>query len=527
MKARLFLMIFAMLWVPVVLPTPGPDTHPNVILFLVDDMGWSDLGVSGSDFYETPNIDEFASKGVRFTSAYAAGHVCSPTRASLMTGKYPARLQLTDWLPGRASRDTDAVITAPKAAALALSERTIAEAFKAHGYRTGIFGKWHLGDGEYGPTNQGFDVHVPQWNGCCPKGGYHPPYSMPGLSIEGREDEYLTDRLTDFAVEFIREESGKPYFLYLSHFSVHDPIQGREDLVAKYKEKLSGKAAQSEPAFILEGNPDDPEPLTTGQLDALFQTHDGHFGLPNRTVKIKQSQDNVEFAAMVESVDESLGRILGAVKANGGADDTIIVFYSDNGGMSAANGGGWGKSKAKAKAMNFSLDAAYATSNLPLRAGKGWLYEGGIRVPLIVHWPKTGAEGAISDSPVTSTDFYPTLLEMAGLPTAPEQHVDGVSFTDALRSKPLEPRSLFWHFPHYSNHGQQSPAGAIRSGAYKLLEYFENGTTQLFNLNDDPGEQVDLVDLEPERAAGLLAELHAWRASVGAAMPTRRKMGSE
>jgi arylsulfatase A-like enzyme len=259
--------------------------------------------------------------------------------------------------------------------------------------------------------------------------------------------------------------------------------------------------------------------MTRSQLDALIKapTHQGHRVLPERTVKIKQRQDNVEFAAMVESVDESLGRILRALAANGGADDTIIVFYSDNGGMSAGN---WGN-PARVVADE-DLNSAYATSNLPLRGAKGWLYEGGIRVPLIVSWPNEGASGYVSDSPVTSADLFPTLLEMAGLPALPDQHVDGVSFADAVKGKALEPRSLFWHFPHYSNHGMQSPVGAIRSGSYKLLEYFENGTTQLFNLADDPGEQFDLVGSEPETTKALLAELRAWRERVDAAMPTSR-----
>ena len=493
----------------------GSTHNPNVILFLVDDMGWSDLGVYGSDFYETPNIDALADKGVRFTDAYAASHVCSPTRASILTGKSPARLKLTEWLPGRPAMDNEALITAPKAAALSLDETTIAEAFKANGYRTAIVGKWHLGNGEFGPANQGFDFQVPKESGCCPRGGYHPPYSMDGLTIEGRDDEYLTDRLTELAINFIDRPSEKPYFLFISHFAVHDPIQGRADLVAKYRRKLSSSKPKTTPAFILEGNPDDLTPMTRKQLNALIRepTHTGHGNLSERTVKIKQHQDNVEFAAMVESVDNSLGRILKTVEENDGSENTIIVFYSDNGGMSN------GKSK---KGYDVPVDTMYATSNLPLRGGKGWLYEGGIRVPLIIYWPKKGMQGESSNLPVISADLYPTLLEMTDLPAVPKQHLDGISFANAVKGKPVESRPLFWHFPHYSNHGQQSPGGAIRFGSYKLLEYFENGSVQLFNLQDDPGEQIDLAKREPERAKSLLSELHAWRKRVGAAMPIRR-----
>ncbi|RPG51886.1 MAG: hypothetical protein CBB61_000585 [Gammaproteobacteria bacterium TMED1] len=514
MKKSLLLISLYFSWI---LTSFANSTHqPNVILFLVDDMGWTDIGVYGSDFYETPNIDALAEKGVRFTDAYAASHVCSPTRASLLTGKSPARLQLTEWLPGRPAMDNEAIITAPKVAALSLDEITIAEAFKANGYRTAIVGKWHLGNDEFGPAKQGFDFQAPKGSGCCPRGGYHPPYGMDGLTIEGKNDEYLTDRLTALAINFIDEPSEKPYFLFMSHFAVHDPIQGRADLVAKYRKKLSLALPETAPAFILEGNPDDLTPMTRNQLDALIKepTHAGHGYLGERTVKIKQHQDNIEFAAMVESVDQSLGRILKILEENQDTEKTIIVFYSDNGGMSN------GKGK---KGYDLPIDTMYATSNVPLRGGKGWLYEGGIRVPLIIYWPKIGLQqGRVSNLPVSSADLYPTLLEMTGLSALPNQHLDGTSVANALKGETVETRSLFWHFPHYSNHGQQSPGGAIRSGSYKLLEYFENGSTQLFNLVDDPGEQIDLVEREPKKAKSLLAELHAWRKRVGAAMPIRR-----
>lgn len=500
------------------------ENRPNIIFFLVDDMGWRDLGVFGSTFYETPNIDRFAARGVRFSNAYAASHVCSPTRASLMTGKYPARLRLTDWLPGRRDHDFERLRGAEKVQALPAEEVTLAEALKSHGYRTGIFGKWHLGGEGFGPTSQGFDVQVPRWNGCCPRGGYHPPYRMDGLEVEGEEEEYVTDRLTDLAIEFIEQSAGRPYFLYLSHFAVHDPIQGRQDLVAKYRSKLSQTSLADGPDFVLESNPDDSEPLSRTQLDELQRSpsHLGHRVLPQRTVKVKQRQDNVEFAAMVESVDESLGRVLGKLESLGQADETIVIFYSDNGGMSAANFGN------PARVVDDDdLDVAYATSNLPLRGAKGWLYEGGIRVPLIVHWPGQGGGGSVSEKPVTSPDFYPTLLEMAGLPLRPEQHVDGVSFVRAVQrrmpaSTVREPRALFWHFPHYSNHGMQSPGGAVRLGSHKLLEYFENGTVQLFDLAADPGEQTDLARSQPERAREMLGLLHEWRARVAAKMPQSR-----
>lgn len=243
----------------------GAAKPPNIVFFLVDDMGWRDVGCFGSSFYETPNIDRFAKEGVRFTNAYAACHVCSPTRASLMTGKYPGRLGLTDWLSGRRDFDFQHLLSAEKLQALPLEEITLAEALKARGYRTAIFGKWHLGDGGAGPLNQGFDVQVPKWNGCCPKGGYHPPYRMAGLKIDGQEDEYLTDRLTSMALDFMEDKGDRPFFLYLSHFSVHDPIQGRKDLVEKYRAKLAKLPPLEGPPFILEGNPDDKAPLSRDQ----------------------------------------------------------------------------------------------------------------------------------------------------------------------------------------------------------------------------------------------------------------------
>ena len=494
--------------------------RPNVVFFLVDDMGWRDVGCFGSPFYDTPNIDRLAKQGVKFTNAYATCHVCSPTRASIMTGKYPGRLDLTDWLSGRRDFDFQSHLSAEKLQALPAEEITIAETLKANGYRTGIFGKWHLGNDPAGPLSQGFDVQVPSWNGCCPRGGYHPPYKMEGLKIEGKEDEYLTDRLNSMALDFIEQSGDKPVFLYLSHFSVHDPIQGRKDLVKKYGAKLAKLSPIEGPEFILEGNPDDKNPLSRKQLTELLgkPSHQGHKVLPQRTIKIKQRQDNIEFAAMVEAVDQSLGRVMRKLEELEQSENTIIIFASDNGGMSAGNFG-----NPKRVVRDNQLDWAYATSNLPLRGAKGWLYEGGVRVPTIVKWPGKGRAGEVCDEPVISTDFYPSILEMVGLPSTPAQHRDGKSFAPALRGESFERGAIYWHFPHYSNHGMQSPAGAIRDGDYKLLEYFENGTVQLFNLKDDLGEQKNLAAAEPEQTAKLLAKLRAWRKEVDAKMPKPKK----
>jgi len=485
---------------------------PNIIFFLVDDLGWSDVRCYGSSFYDTPNIDRLAREGVRFTDAYATCHVCSPSRASILTGKYPARLKLTDWLPGRKDYPFQRLKNAKIRQALPLEEITLAEVLKRHGYRTAIFGKWHLGEAQAGPLNQGFDVQIPKnWYKGWPKAGYYYPFKLDGLS--GRKGDYLTDRLTDEALRFIERSKNAPFFLYLSHFAVHDPIQGRADLVKKYVERRKKLPTDYMP-FILEGNPDSDRTFTRAQLDRMIKTDEyaAYRVFPNRLVKVKQRQDNPEFAAMVESVDESLGRIMIRLKELGLEKDTIIIFTSDNGGMAAANFGRPDRVIDPAK-----LNTAYSTSNLPLRGAKGWLYEGGIRVPLIIKWPGKGRPGTVINEPVIGVDFYPTILEMADIPEMPRQDIDGKSLVPLFNGKTTLARdAIYWHFPHYSNHGMQSPGGAIRSGRYKLIEYFENGTVQLFDLLEDPGEQNDLSKKRPDIARKLRMKLQKWRHDVGA-----------
>ena len=494
------------------------NTSPlNIVFFLVDDLGWRDVGSFGSDFYDTPNIDRLAQDGIKFTHAYAASHVCSPTRASIMTGKYPARLHLTEWLGGRRSYAFESLTSPDFLQQLPLEESTIAEAFKEHGYVTAHIGKWHLGEDPYGPLEQGFDMQVPDWNKGWPKAGYYAPFELDGLKDES--GQYLTDRLTDYAVDFISENQDQPFFLYMSHFAVHDPIHGRPDLVEKYRQKLASIDQPNSPPFLLEGNPDDPQPLTTEQLASFIDlpSYQDYKVLPERAVKIKQHQDNIEFAAMVEAMDESLGRLVEHIDQLGLTNKTLIVFFSDNGGMSAANFGG-----ASRVIDPGSLDAAYSTSNLPLRGAKGWLYEGGIRVPMIVKWPKKFSEPSrVVEEPIISTDFYPSLLEMAGLPVSLDQELDGVSFVPALNGESFNRGPIFWHFPQYSNHGMQSPGGAVRFGDYKLLEYFENNTVQLFNLREDIRERNDLSQTEPEIRDELRVLLRSWRADVNAQMPSR------
>jgi arylsulfatase A-like enzyme len=479
----------------------------NVLFFLVDDLGWSDIGCYGSEFYETPNIDQLGKEGVRFTNAYAACHVSSPTRASIITGRYPASINLTDWLPGRLNFPFQKLLNVPVDQHLPYGIATLPKVLKSNGYKTVIFGKWHLGEDSASTVLQGFDLHVPDdWNKGWPNTGYYSPFGMRELD-GGQKSEYLTDRLTDEALKYIDDNSESPFFLYMSHFAVHDPIQGRPDLVEKYRKKLEAKSSEGIPPYILEGNPDskNTEEVTK---------HNGFRIFEDQTVYIKQRQDNIQFAAMVESMDGSLGRIIEKLKEKGIDDRTIIIFYSDNGGMSAAN-----FYDPETLIAEDKLDAAFSTSNLPLRAGKGWLYEGGIRVPLIIKLPGKNFKSAVCDVPVTSPDLFPTILDLLGIASPAGTLFDGISIRPLLEGKnTIDRDAIFWHFPHYSNHGMQSPGGAIRSGDYKLLEYFENNTVQLFNLKEDSGEKHDLSSEEPERAKMLLQKLHQWRKSINAKM---------
>lgn len=441
----------------------------NVVFILADDLGWHDLGCYGSTFYATPHVDQLAHDGLRFTQAYAACNVCSPTRASIMTGKYPARLHLTDWLPGRPDNPHQLLLRPSLPTHLALSEFTIAEAFAQAGYTTCFIGKWHLGGKGYYPSDQGFDYNI----GGCHLGhppSYFSPYHIPTLK-DGPKGEYLTDRLTNEAIHFIRTNKDHPFFLYLAHYAVHNPQQAKPDLVAKYRAKLKAEPPRAGPEFLPEGD------------------HE-----------TRQVQDQPVYAAMVDSLDQSVGRVLDELDRDGLAGNTVVVFFSDNGGLATAEGS--------------------PTSNEPLRAGKGWPYEGGVREPLIVRWPGVTKAGSTCDQPVISTDFYPTLLQMTGLPPEPQQCLDGVSFVPVLEGHAMPARPLFWHYPHYSNQGGR-PEGAVRLGDYKLIEWYEDMHVELYNLRDDPGEHHDLAATMPQKAEELRTLLHQWRQEVGAVMPTR------
>ena len=459
-------------------PSCSQKKNPNFLFILVDDLGWTDLGCFGSDFYETPHIDRLASQSTRFTQAYATCPVCSPTRASIMTGKYPARMATTDWFGApqpHAMRKHwtrhKPLLPAPYEDRMPLSEKTLAESFHEAGYSTFFAGKWHMGPEGFWPEDQGFDINKGGWDKGGPWGGNHyfSPYGNPRLE-DGPEGEHLPDRLAEETVNFIKTSADRPFLAYLSFYSVHTPLQSREDLKTKY-EKKAATLDKSRQVWGIEGE---------------------------REARLVQ--DHAVYGGMIEAMDAAVGKVVGALDRLNLADNTVIFFMSDNGGLSTSEG--------------------HPTSNLPLRAGKGWLYEGGIREPMIIKWPGVTQPGSTCDIPVISTDFYPTMLDMAGLPQNQAQHVDGLSLVPFLKGEGEPSREdLFWHYPHYGNQGG-TPGGAIRSGDYKLIEFFEDRPVELYNLAGDIGEQTNLAEKNPDLTRELLNKLHAWQNSVGARFPT-------
>ena len=471
MKRRTFLRTLSLSAAAVALPrsrlsgAPRKD-RPNVVLVLIDDMGWTDAACYGSRYYETPNIDRLAEAGMKFTNGYAACAVCSPTRAAVMTGRYPARLGVTDWIRSRfqggkipadkknpsgyAGGRNHKVLCPRNALWMELDEITIAEALKPAGYTSCHIGKWHLGPDDQYPDRQGFDYNI----GGCDYGqppSYFDPYKNPRQgqipTIKPRkEGEYLTDREADEAVTFIKKHHKKPFFLYMAHYAVHTPLQARKDLVAKYK------------------------------------------------AKTPTNQKNPTYAAMVHSVDDALGRIMATLDECGVAGNTLVIFTSDNGGLLGP------------------------TNNAPLRAGKGHPYEGGIREPLIVRWPRAVKPGTTCHVPVTSVDYFPTVCEAAGVPLPKDRPIDGESIMPLLaQTGTLKRDAIFWHFPHYR--GGIVPYSIIRAGDWKLLKRYDGKTWELFNLKDDLSETTDLADKHPDVVRRLDARLVAHLKTIGAKMP--------
>lgn len=455
------------------------NTRPNMVFILADDLGWRDLGAFGSEFYETPNIDRLAAEGMKFTSAYAACPVCSPTRSSIMTGKYPARTANTDWFgapqPDNVqthwTRDKP-LLPAPYKEYLDPEEKTIAESLQEAGYATFFAGKWHLGpDEKYWPEHNGFDINKGGHKAGGPYGGnkYFSPYGNPRLE-DGPEGEYLPLRLGKETASFIEAHQDKPFFAYLSFYSVHTPLMTTQALEAKYQQKKQKLG---------------------------LQDRRGKEG--DREVRLEQCHP--VYAGMVEAMDMAVGIVTDKLKELGIEDNTIVIFMSDNGGLSTAEG--------------------HPTANLPLRAGKGWLYEGGIREPMIVKWPDVVAPSTVCDVPVTSTDFYPTLLEIAGLRENRIQHPDGVSLMKLLKGeKDLNREAIYWHYPHYGNQGG-GPGSAIREGAWKLIWWYEDDQLELYNIEEDIGEQKNLSDGQPGRVRQMKRKLDDWLKNVNARMPVQ------
>jgi arylsulfatase A-like enzyme len=453
--------------------------RPNIVLIIVDDLGYSDIGAYNPDtFYETPNIDGLASRGAMFLDGYAVNPVCSPSRFAVMTGKHPSRFAATDWFHSASwkPRSDTRYAPAPTDQFLPLEETTLAEMLKAIGYRTAFFGKWHLGEEEkYWPENQGFDINIGGHSKGSPPGGYFSPYDNPRMS-SGPTGEYLPERLTSEAINLLHsyEYEDEPYFLMLSYYTVHTPLQAPEQTVEKYRAKQQRLESVGE------------EFETEEQV--WLGTH------PERKTRVRQSHP--VYAAMIEHLDDNVGRVLHALKELGAENDTIVIFTSDNGGLSTAGG--------------------LPTSNRPLRGGKGWLYEGGIRVPFIIAGSRPDTAGARIDAPVSGMDLLPTIVELAGIEPKSEQDIDGRSLVPLLSGESVtEDRPMFWHYPHYGNHGG-FPGAAIRRGKYKLIERFEDGRIHLYDLSTDAGERNDLAKAHPIIAATMQEELHDWYKEVGA-----------
>jgi arylsulfatase A-like enzyme len=473
MRSFSFQKILMLILVSTFLSCNSSETSkkPNVVFFLIDDMGWMDIGANGSTFYETPNIDGLASEGVRFTQAYAASPICSPTRASILTGKNPARINLTQWIGGPGNPDYERN--------LPLEEVLFPELLHEVGYKNIFLGKWHLnnvaGEGKFWPDKQGFDINIGGHHrgGLYIKNKYFSPWNIPNLE-NGPDGEYMTDRLAQEAINFIDGNADSTFLLYLSFYQVHAPFSAPEERVEKYNKKQQELGLSDEERFA-----------------------EGTFG--DKTFTYRTEQDHPTYAAMVESMDMAVGRVLDKIKEKGIDDNTIVIFFSDNGGLNTSEG--------------------TPTSNAPLKYGKGWLYEGGIREPAIIKWPGETKPGTVSDEVITSMDFYPTILDMIGLPLRPDLHIDGKSIVPLLKGKKEKIHdATYFHYPHKSNQ-KGSPSSAIREGDYKLIVFLNDNRLELYNLKDDIGETNNLADELPELRDRLYSKLELWWDEVDARFP--------
>lgn len=452
------------------------ERRPNVLFILADDLGYHDLSGTGSAYYETPNIDRIAVEGMCFTNGYASCQVCSPSRASILSGKFPARHGITDWIGARAGEQWRKAGRFSKLLPPAYGRElprpyiVLPEAMKDAGYKTFFAGKWHLGGEGSLPEDHGFDINIGGYQAGSPaSGGYFSPFNNPKMA--DREDEKgmsLSMKLAKETVRFMRENKDSAFFAFLSFYAVHGPIETSQEKWAKYRQKAEDM----------------------GIAETGFKM--------GRYLPIRQVQDNPVYAGLVETMDDAVGVVLNALDDMGLADNTIVIFTSDNGGVAAGD--------------------AFATSNLPMRGGKGYQFEGGLRVPYFIKVPWLDIAGRRSTTPVIGTDFYPTILELIGADLRPEEHMDGTSLVPLLTGSKMEERALIWHYPHYGNQGGE-PSSVIRLRGWKLIHYYEDGREELYNLNVDPEEADDVSAENPELAKKLRAQLFAYLDEVGARFP--------
>lgn len=459
--------------------TPLTSERPNILIIVADDLGYYDLGYTGSTFYETPNIDRLAERSFQFSQAYSNSPVCSPARASLMTGQFTSRHGITDWIGAltgdewRTHKRHSKMLPADNAEILESSHFTLPEAMSDAGYSTFIAGKWHLGKDPSTPESHGFDINVGAWESGSPKGGYFDPYVNPNMDNRS-PGEQLSYRLADETLNFVKQNSnhpnGSPFFAYLSFYAVHSPLQTSQAKWKKYRDKADSLGI-SENGFVM-----------------------GDY-IPVRTV-----QDHPVYAGLIEHMDEAVGYLLDGLTLLGVDKNTIIIFTSDNGGVSSGD--------------------HFSTSNLPLRAGKGSTYEGGIRVPLLIFVPGMEEESKMITYPVTGTDIYPTVLDLTGQALQPAQHVDGISLVPILGGYGGTDRSLIWHYPHYSNQDGK-PSGAIRTGEWKLIVDYYSNELELYNLTDDLSESFNLAEQFPERARNMYEILTRHFEKTGVLFPSK------
>ena len=448
---------------------------PNVVFILADDLGWRDLSNEGSTYYESPHIDRIAKEGMKFIRGYATCQVCSPSRASILTGKYPTNHGITTWIGDRAgeawrgTRRNDSHLPPEYDRNLRASEITLAEVMKKAGYKTFFAGKWHLGSKGSWPTDHGFEINKGGWDVGSPRGGFYSPWQNPNLE-SGPPGESLTLRLGKETADFIEAHKDKPFLAYLSFYTVHGPIQTTPELWRKYQKKATAAGLAKE-RFLFD-----------------------------RRLSVRQVQDCPIYAGMIETMDDAVGIVLKKLDQLGLADNTIVCFTSDNGGVSSGD--------------------AFSTSNTPLRGGKGRQWEGGIREPFYLKAPGVTKPGSISAVPVNGIDWYPTLLELSGLKVPKKQKVDGVSLVPLLKGKTIPDRPLYWHYPHYGNQGGE-PSSIITEDDWKLIHYHEDGRDELYHLGKDEVEQQDLAAAEPKRVKALRSKLDAWLKETKGKMPVK------